>query len=117
MKIIIVEDDERLQRAWVKTLAIFHGEVAVISAFTVKEAEEKFSANPDVTLIVLDACVPGDDINVLPLLEKMRETFKGPIIAASSSPSGNEILVKAGCDFGCRKEAVVSAIIKMLKLN
>jgi len=94
-KVLIVEDEEYLHRKWRREL---DNKVILISAHSIKEAEEQFASNPDITAIFMDACVPGDEPTTPPLVRKFRETFTGPIIAISSSPEYRAELISAGCD-------------------
>ncbi len=110
-KVLIVEDLHFLQAEWT---TILKDKVSIISAFTVKEAEEKFSNNPDIDLISMDGCVPGEEINTQPLVRKFRKTFKGPIIAASRSSVFREFLKEAGCDYECTKNELPKKILEIL---
>ena len=113
-KVLVVEDEFRHQRSWKDSL---HGKVEIMSAYTIEEAEGLFFANVDVALIVMDACVPGDDPTTPPLVQKMRETFFGPIIAASSDWGYRQELMAAGCDHECPKHAVPQTVVRILNLS
>jgi len=86
----------------------------VLSALTVEEAEELFSANPDVNLIVMDACVPGDRPNTFSLVQKIRQTYTGPMIACSSLKEYRRLLIEAGCDREASKLELPTVIKKIL---
>jgi len=106
-KVLLVED----YPAWIKIIKEDLGGAAeVLSATTVEEAEKMFEDNPDIALIIMDACVPGDEINTLPLVKKIRETFTGPIIAISANDLYRKKLVEAGCTCECEKKKVRSMI-------
>lgn len=111
LKVLAVEDEEMIQNLWRRQL---EGKVEIISAFTIKEAEGKFSANPDVAVILMDGCMPGNELNTLPLVRKFRETFTGQMIATSSRFSWE--LVKAGCSYECAKTLVPSLLLEILGL-
>ena len=114
-KVLVVEDDRMLQRM----IALQLRDVAtVLSAHTLDEAREIFLGNPDVRLVVLDGCL-GSVFQVqipdtLSLIPKMRETFHGPIIAASSFPSFREMMMGAGCDHRCDDKRKLSLEIRRL---
>ena len=110
-KVLVVEDVVNLHKAW---HLLLEDRVQIISALTVEEAEEKFAANPDIVAIAMDACVPGNSINTIPLVQKIRATFLGPIIAISSSLEYQEVLIKAGCSHQSTKAGMPEKLIGIL---
>lgn len=110
-KVLIVDDEEFWQDYWRKELG---EKVVMVSARTIKEAEEQFAANPDIVAIVMDACVPGDRPNTPPLVRKFRETFSGPMIAISSSWNNRDELVEAGCDHTSAKNPLPRKLLEVL---
>ncbi len=111
-KVLLVED----YPGWIKIIkGGLENEAEVLSAVTIREAENIFSENSDIAIIIMDACVPGDEPNTLPLVKKIRETFKGPIIAISSSDSYRKQLVEAGCDYECEKKKIPSMVRHVLR--
>jgi len=113
-KVLIVEDDCVKQMAWIDMLA---NKVEVISAFSRVEAEQTFRDNPDISAIVMDACVPGNSPNTAVLVREFRETFNGPIIATSSEAPYRQLLIRAGCDYECKKDDVPAKICEVLGLS
>ena len=113
-KVLVVEDEEYMHEIWRWEL---DGKVVLLSAVSVAEAEEQFTANPDIVAIVMDACVPGSLPNTLPLVRKFRETFKGPIIAISSNKSYRRQLVRAGCDHESTKNFLPQKLLEILGLS
>ena len=107
MKILIIEDMLRIQEAW--KMHLEKHDHTVVQALTPHEAIDLFEENPDVDIIVLDGCI-GPLFNCLPVLREIRETFKGPIIAASSDAHFRQTMVQAGCSHECEKEQVLSLI-------
>jgi CheY-like chemotaxis protein len=99
-KVLVVEDEERWQTTYRKDLSSI---AEVISAFTVEEGRQKFAEHPDVSVIVMDACVPGDNPTTPALVREIRNTFSGPMIAASGSADYRKMLQRAGCDFEAAK--------------
>ena len=100
-KILIIEDDEFWQEGFSEYLP--DNEITILQALTIEEAERLFAENPDLDLIVLDILVPdeetkpGERINTVPLLEKIRQTFRGPILAISNESFWIDCLVREGC--------------------
>jgi CheY-like chemotaxis protein len=113
-KILIVEDSQLLQMVWKKTFA---GKLEVICAFSVSEAEEKFTIHSDIIAIVMDGCVPGTEFNTGPLVIKFRAKFTGPIIAVSSFPHLRQELVSAGCSHQCDKMFLPQKLREVLNLQ
>lgn len=73
-----------------------------------------FEERTDWDIIVLDGCI-GDTFNCLPVLHKIRQSFNGLIIAASSDAFYREIMVEAGCTRGCEKISVLGLIKRFVE--
>ncbi len=103
-KVLVVDDDDTFQSLCVE---VFHGkDVQVIGAISLKEAREAFALHPDVDLIFMDGCLPGEQLNTLPLVREFRKTYAGPMIASSGRKSYRELLMKEGCSHqGSKSEA------------
>ena len=112
-KILAVEDLQHKQDEWRSAL---NGRVDFLSALTIKEAIELFDNNPDVDVVVMDACVPGDTPTTQGLIRKIRETFKGPMIACSSDSSYRRLLMSCGCDHQALKDDVPTKVLEVLGL-
>ncbi len=112
-KILVVDDEDFFHEIIRKKLK---DKVTILSAFTIEQAEEVFSANPDLDIIVMDACVPGDSPTTPPLVRRMREIFSGPIIATSSLGRYRRKLVEAGCDHESIKYTLPEKISGILGL-
>ena len=118
-KILIVEDTQ----LWVDFYqqGLEGKDVTIISALTVEEAETAFFANSNIDLIVMDFSVPRTrtsklTVDTLPLVRKFRETFPGPMIAASLSLFSSKILINMGCNSMSSKEDVPGNVISILCL-
>lgn len=116
-KVLVVEDDEQLQKAWQRIMKDFNFPVEILSAHTIAEAEKLFAENPDVECMVFDACVPGDYINTPPIIREFRNTFTGPMIAISGNEDNRKFLIEAGCDRECEKKFVPANILQALGLR
>ena len=113
-KILIVEDDRVVQNQYSH---VFRDKVSTLQAFSIKEARSLFSENPDVDLIVMDACVDNlYEIDSLGLISEMRETFLGPMVASSRSPVFQDKLMNAGCDYKASKFQVPEKVFEILKI-
>ena len=112
-KVLIVDDDDSWQNIYALALS---DQVTIIPAFTIEDGERLFFGNLDINAIVMDACVPGASPTTTPLVKKIRQTFFGPMIAASSDSKYREILMTAGCDYQAAKGDVARKIIEILGL-
>lgn len=112
-KLLIVDDDRSWQRSLARSL---QEKVTLLQAFSLEQGEQIFLANPDVDLIVMDGCVPGYRLNSLPLIRKIRETYKGPIVAASSDADNREEMVRAGCSHNVRPANLFEIFKELLDL-
>lgn len=113
-KILVVEDIEDFQLQYRKNL----NDIAdILAATTLDEGKRLFDANPDIVLVVMDACVPGNKPNSMELVKHMRQTFEGPIIASSSMLEYREILIGAGCSIKSHKSGVPDLIRELLRLG
>jgi len=113
-KVLVVDDMD-----WVHikfAMELHNKEVILLKALTLEEGQKLFSANPDICVVVMDACVPGDWPNSQWLVRKIRETFKGPIIAISSMPTYRKELLRAGCDYESGKDDLSKKLLEVLGL-
>lgn len=113
-KVLIVEDDFGLQASWKRDL---ESSVILFAADSINAAEKLFTENQDIDLVVMDACVPGDSPTTIPLIHKIRETYKGPMIATSSISAYRKMLMEAGCNIECIKQDVVKKVLEVLSIT
>ncbi|MFC1633164.1 hypothetical protein ACFL1U_03470 [Patescibacteria group bacterium] len=98
LKILIVEDEFAPRMVWKEELEA--AKLIVLQADCLKDARELFKSNPDISAIIMDmnigmfACEQTDK-----LVKEFRETFSGPIVAASCDFDSNALLIAAGCDY------------------
>lgn len=112
-KVLLVEDNEEYLRHYRRELG---EKVTLLVAESLEDGERLFGANPDVALVVMDACVPGDTPNSMPLVRKIRQTFAGPIIASSSYEKYRMELMEAGCDREADKSEVPDLVGQLLSV-
>jgi hypothetical protein len=108
--VLVVEDDPSYHRDYVKAL---EGKAQILSAFTLEEGQQQFRENFNrISVIVLDACVPGDWPTTPPLSREFRQAgFKGPMVAASSIHQYRRQLMEAGCDIDSNGKGNVPRIV------
>ncbi|OGD67727.1 hypothetical protein A2442_04120 [Candidatus Campbellbacteria bacterium RIFOXYC2_FULL_35_25] len=97
-KTILVVEDHVIDFMMMKRMLVGRGDVDVIRHETLEGCETIFFENLEaIDLVIMDACVPGDEPNSMPLIRKMKKSgFDKPIITASSKESYNQILLDAG---------------------
>ena len=118
-KVLIIDDLKLFHQLTIDTLAdeLKAGKIQFLSAFTLEEGQKLFDANrSDIDLIAVDACVPGDRPNSMELIRNIRKKFEGPIVAISSLSDYRELLMKAGCDYECKKTELFLEILEILAL-
>ena len=113
-KVLVVDDMPFVHKKFRMSLG---NKVILLEALTLKKGLSLFNANPDVSIIVMDACVPGDEPNSQWLVEEIRKTFTGPIIASSSSPVYRKKLLEVGCDYECDKGLVPRKVVELLGIS
>jgi len=93
-RILVIEDKIDIHNLFLGQVA---GRADMVLVATIEYAEKIIGRENDFDAIALDGCVPGDEINTLPLLKKLLDKFCCPIIAISSSKWYNKELIEAGC--------------------
>lgn len=111
LKILVVEDDQQWQKIYKRGLG---DDYEVIIAATVEAGEKLYGENPNIALIIMDACVPGDEPTTLELTEKIRKTFSGPMIGASSMSQYRSVLLGAGCSHASDKGPAIEMASELL---
>jgi len=114
LRVLLAEADRRVQFAWKYDLK--ETKIEVIQAYTIKETLQRFAMNQDVALIVIAGFIPSVVLDSEPLVEAIRITYKGPMIAAHAIPAYREELVVAGCDYQCHKLDVPKLVRDLLEL-
>lgn len=98
-KILVIEDKEIYVRLY-GDLVRLPG-IEIVSVTTLSAARLAFSENKEqIVAIVMDECLEGDGqtFDTEELTEEIKQSgFSGPIIASSSSPDINNLLMAAGC--------------------
>lgn len=115
-KILIVEDDETLVKMWGR---MFAGKLIIVTAGSIEDAHQMYKSHHDISVIVVDGLVPADntsfnpDALTLDLIKKLRETFKGTMIATSSYENVRQQQMESGCDYECDKKQLKNMLKKL----
>jgi DNA-binding NtrC family response regulator len=112
LKVLVIDDDAEFQAALGRATSLMA--VDLLQAETLEDGERLFAENPDVSVIAIDACIPGVEYNSEPLARKIAATFKGPFVAISSVSEYRESLVEAGCTDSCIKLDLVKKLKTMV---
>jgi DNA-binding response OmpR family regulator len=113
-KILIVEDDDV---NFTNIEYYLRSKAEVLQAETLDKGESLFQNNPDIDLIIMDACIPGDSPNAMPLVKKIVDSgYDKPIIACSSESEYTKQLVAAGATHSANKGEVAQMALKLLGL-
>lgn len=113
-KVLLVEDMKIVHDGLKKMLG---DKISLLSAFTIEGAKKLFEENTDIDAIVIDACVPGEEINTIPLVREFRKEYNGPMIAISTNGDYQKQLVEAGCNERClNKRQLHECLSELLRL-
>ena len=114
-KVLVVDDDKSIHEFLATRMK---DKVVLLKALTLQQGEELFNANPDISVVVIDACVPGNQPNSQWLVRKIRKTFVDlPIIAISSVNAYQQKLLLAGCSHECDKMSIPEKLLEFLNLQ
>ena len=117
-RILMVDDSRSVQSALIHLLKRDRKDIAVTSAFTIEEAEAIVAQDLSFDLIIMDCCVPGGSPNTRPLVEKIRQTYTGPMIAISTEPLFSQALVGPGlCSHQSEKGRLLDKIAEVLGIK
>ena len=112
-KILVIDDDQSIQRRIKKALQLLGNPIELVSALTLKEARESFDKHKkELSLILLDACLENNKPDTIGLAKYFRDNFDGKIIAISSEY--NDMLIQAGCDTGMFKEGAIRELPEII---
>lgn len=113
--ILMVEDDDEYIT---RTQRILGDAVEVLGAQTLDAGRALFEEHKDrLALILMDACVPGDDPNAMWLVQQIRESgFTKPIIAISGMADYRQMLIRAGASDECPKIDAPEKVRQVLQL-
>ena len=102
-KVLVVDDQPTI---FTNLNYRYDGQAVFLSASTEEEARRLFADNPDIELIIMDACLDGPKPDTIGLVQYFRrEGFEGLIIAVSSDSRYLEGLQEAGCNVGLYKRS------------
>ena len=108
-----MEDVDILAEMWCGQLEM-EG-IEPVWACSLQEGEEKFFANGQFDLIIMDSCVPGRVANSMDLVKTIKASgFDKPIVANSSLPDCLEAIYEAGATHKAYKNDVIKVVLSLL---
>jgi hypothetical protein len=115
-KILIIEDSAVWQANYRTGLP---ATVEIIEARTFEEgrtAIAQLATNPTAfDIMIVDGCLYSDNFDTPPLVEQALSLgFKGPIVAGSSNPTLNEMLMQRGCTHNAK---IKESVLRFLRTN
>ena len=82
-RILVVDDTDIYQASFFQKLMIIP-EVSIVFAASSVQFFEIWGKNKEFDLIYMDACLDSDELDTIPLINKIRETSQCPIVASTS---------------------------------
>lgn len=116
LKILVVDDETYIHKMYRDHLELH---VEIVEAYTLEHALAAWANNSDVDLIIMDGCLHGDHPDTISLIQKIRETYAGHIIAASSDAGFRDQLMAAGCSHNADgpKRGVPNLVLRILGIE
>ncbi len=116
-KVLLIEDDE-FYSEFIKA-DLEKGGVVVLLSTTLNGGYELFNKHSDsIDLIIMDACVPGDRPNSMPLVRTIIESgYSKPIIACSSMPQYRGALTSVGATHQAGKNEAATMALRLLNIK
>lgn len=95
--VLIIEDESDWQRIYQDRL---DRDIRIIKAYSIAAARQKMLDHAPVDLMVVDGYLgPQSSLDAtIQMVKDFRQTFKGPMVAASANVKTNALLMSAGCD-------------------
>lgn len=104
--LVLIADDLSTVISYYKTLLLNKYDISTVSATSLEQLDEVFDRFlNEIDVIILDGCIPGDQVNTIGFIRRVRaQGFTKPIIAASSMPQYRMRMLDAGCSHETEKE-------------
>jgi len=104
--LVLIADDLPQVIDYYKQLLLNMYDISTVSATSLDQLDEVFDRfYNEIDVIILDGCIPGDKVNTIEFIRRVRaQGFTKPIIAASSMPEYRMQMMDAGCSHEREKE-------------
>ncbi len=112
--VLVADDLPHIRMMWVSKLAEY--DIAVVEVCTREELDTAFDANRErLSAIILDGCIPGNDINTIPFIQRARsEGFTRPIVASSGSTKYRRMMCENGASHDAPKTEAAELVLRLL---
>ena len=115
-KVLLIEDSKFFSE--LIKLDLENGGVEVLLSMTLDGGYELFCKHSDIDLIMIDACVPGDRPNSMPLVQRIvAGGYNKPIIACSSMPKYSRELISVGATHMADKNEAATMALHLLNIK
>jgi DNA-binding NtrC family response regulator len=112
-RILIIDPDESHLATWRTELGDkFH----VTNASSIPDAEEIIMENPEFAAIAVESFLDGNTIQSLSFIERLRHTFRKPIIGIATKYEHQQQMILAGCNIYAIRLDLPNKIYEALKI-
>jgi len=99
-RILLIEDDPGIIKLWKSHLRrLPPNAVELVVASTFNEVDTAMNSHAFFDIVVIDGNLEGRQGDTLPLVSKIREVFRGTIVAASGDPRTVKQLMEAASGY------------------
>lgn len=109
-KVLLVDDELFVHELITDTL---RGKAEVIIAVNAVEARQQFARHSDLSMIIMDGDLSNNS-STPDLVREFRQTFRGPMLAASGNFQRQRELLEAGCSHDARKPKTYRVVVDVL---
>ncbi|OGL62358.1 hypothetical protein A2839_00200 [Candidatus Uhrbacteria bacterium RIFCSPHIGHO2_01_FULL_47_10] len=112
-RILIVDSDLSLHETWkVEMGNRFHVE----SALSLEDAQIALDEKPTFALIAVESFQDGKSLNAVPFIQRIRQTFRKPIIGIAPDYPRQLQMIQAGCTVFAERRNLPDRIFEALAL-
>lgn len=112
--VLIADDLDWVLEMWAGALEDYG--IKFVTASSLKELGEVFEENCHLLdAVILDGCIPGNDVNTIKFIWMVRDRgFKVPIVASSSLGEYRQMMMQAGASHQAPKDEAVDTVADLL---
>ena len=113
-RVLIVDDSDCYLASFFEKLSVIT-EVSIIMVNSSEQFLKVWEVDQNFDLIYMDACLDSDELDTIPLINKIRETSNCPIVAATSMDTARKKMILAGCDYEFTKLRFNEVFVEQFK--
>jgi PleD family two-component response regulator len=115
-RVMVVDDEEMIHNLSRHYLSRHN--IEVVSVRTNEEALVEFETyDGKFDAIGFDGHVSGSNLDTLELVKRISSRFSGPMVAFSSNPAYQGLMIDSGCNYQCRKENFPKKVLELLGIR